>query len=734
MNWLDRKSDRFRFWLGAAFAAIFTVYVLAVLRQTSFISDDAYESQLRGILNLSDMGLLERILKSIQRWCLGAGRLAFVTWWYRYPLFYWVENPKIFKSIGIIFIAVDVVMFGWLVRRITRSVELGLLTCFLLPTLFQFRAWHDPFLAFVFVVPFQMFLLSLSFLTFDRALETKSRVTYALSLGFWWLALGTGEMSYAFTLVPTLIAWLRTGSLRRALVSSLPFWALTLVIFGLMILLKSRWNPYFTDFYGGVRPGVNLAKQWTVFKMQFWAAMPFSYYLRMGVPLRPFWRSLDFWVLAAFSLVSAKLFYSALRRDLNLRALWVVGAAYAVLPVLPLTFSSHYQNEIPAAGWGYGYIPVYLQYGGILLLWMALLLALLRLIPSGTRARTVACLLASLPFSASALVNLGQNRVVALGTRPFYTYPREVIVHALKSGLLGTVPEGGYVLNERRFPSDHASMFGQYLPKRVFVQEPAQLFLPELSEIERNLNKGFLDNYSSLLLSEKDVPRVEVAPGAFWYDTSALSLYAFTYQFDAVAGKNGLAFFAKIERVLFDAEAKAVLSLETRALAVYEYPSGRTRIFPSSVVPFDFTKVFAAKGDAPIPLDALAPARFEAAELFPRWRGECYGLDGTTESNIRWCGPEAELVVLNAGTRASGTTEAQFRTTHPEDADLWIEMPGRSRAQLKISERSRSWRQEVTFPTGRSSFLFRSNARPNDNGDPRKIVFGIQNFSLKKTR
>ena len=125
-----------------------------------------------------------------------------------------------------------------------------------------------------------------------------------------------------------------------------------------------------------------------------------------------------------------------------LSELAVLGLSFALLPAVTVAMSQRYQGQLVA---GLGYLPVYIQYFGIVML---LLCLTLRLKPcAGSRAL---CLSA---FALIFLLNLQNNRAVTqIMNRSFYD-PRNAGEAALAGGILDFLPEDAVLIsvNERTY-------------------------------------------------------------------------------------------------------------------------------------------------------------------------------------------------------------------------------------------------------------------------------------------
>ena len=94
---ISKKTDV----LVITLIVLWAIYNLAVLLKTGFMSDDAYNSQIRGQILEQGVSLNDRILSETIGWLKGSGRLMVVTWYMTYGLYYYTQDPVIVKSINI---------------------------------------------------------------------------------------------------------------------------------------------------------------------------------------------------------------------------------------------------------------------------------------------------------------------------------------------------------------------------------------------------------------------------------------------------------------------------------------------------------------------------------------------------------------------------------------------------------------------------------------------------------
>jgi len=119
-------------------------------------------------------------------------------------------------------------------------------------------------------------------------------------------------------------------------------------------------------------------------------------------------------------------------------------------------FSPKHQN-VP---FGLGYLPVFIQYFGVTILLVELVLTLLRFIRNTFLKNSLLAVLATL-LASVFIVNHSTNRVVVEEENKVLLYPRDIFDRAIRSGFLAEIPEGStLVASPEFFWNDKYFVFG----------------------------------------------------------------------------------------------------------------------------------------------------------------------------------------------------------------------------------------------------------------------------------
>jgi len=173
-------------------------YVLFPLLSIGFISDEAYNSQILG-KNISEgVTLWERVYSEIHGWLTGSGRFWPFNWFYKYGLYTLQPTTFVVKLITLIIVALNVLFYAKIIQFITKDRNLSYICAFIVPIFFQFRLWHDPIMAFTFMIPLvSLFLFSTTYLLINY-LEENKLGTISLFGFLYLLSLWTYELTYVF--------------------------------------------------------------------------------------------------------------------------------------------------------------------------------------------------------------------------------------------------------------------------------------------------------------------------------------------------------------------------------------------------------------------------------------------------------------------------------------------------------------------------------------------------------
>ncbi len=434
-----------------------SVFLLAPVWKTGWVYDDMFNSSLPGVWIYSNRTPVDDVLVEIKGWTFGIGRINPLIHVLKEASFWVYRDLFWYKTALVAGVLVNLFVFYRLLKRLGASADLAALCCLLAVTFIQFRVFGDPVYAFNGLMQWLFLGTLLSLGTFHRYLTSGRLGWLALSFFLYLLTALTYEMTYLFWILHAgLFLTTRGGWARAAAV--IPFAAVAV-----LLTLGSIWLHPVTNtpqqYDMNLDPRV--AIQTTL--MQISGAWPGSYQILYPKSAMPVLRGIITWktvaahpaVLAFGLAATAILTTGVVRRGAGEPGQWqrllVLGLLLAVLPAPLIGVARKYQDVLI---YGLAYLPVYIEYFGVALLFASGFSSLAtRMRPGGATAKGLVGV-ASLFCTAVAVFHCeANNRVVAVLREP-YLNPRREVEDVLDRGrLLEGVPAGATLLVDA-FPWD----------------------------------------------------------------------------------------------------------------------------------------------------------------------------------------------------------------------------------------------------------------------------------------
>ena len=524
-------------------ALVNTLIMLYPILRSGFIGDDALNSLISGALAENGQTLISFIIDSLKGW-LRSGRF-FPLSLYGYVIFFFVKNVVLYKITLVAFILVNIAVFGYFVKILTRSRSLALFSMMLPPLLFQLRLYHDALVSYNWLLQLIFLYLvgSLIFLIFY--LEKGKKRFMVMSIIAYLLCILTYEITYIFSLFHFIVIYFyprKKGLLLTTKRISPFFLTSSLAFLGIFLfrVTTGTGHPAYTLTSGAKIFLVTFLKQ-TV------SAFPLTYYLIDPHNIfNGFYKIISYNIFASLLIIVGyvALFliglnilrkeFSTNKSIINLRLLIAMGIAFLILPGVLISLSPKYQAEII---WGIGYPPVYISYFGIVLLLLALI--------SKSLARKKLRVIVTSASIATALVggfigaiNINANALVVDKINKNWLYPRNVIRKAASTGLLMNVPDESTVFVTGNYSWDKSSFFRMHSRAKLKLVSVAGSYLS--AEIPPDAFKGTSQKFSMYSFSRKD------------------NYYYLRYKADA---ERGYAISGKIESFLATNEELAYVAL-----------------------------------------------------------------------------------------------------------------------------------------------------------------------------
>jgi hypothetical protein len=450
-TYVPERDTLQKFCLWGLIAAYIVVSLLPLLH-SGFYSDDIAKSLIRPHQELKGGSFLDYFFHINSYWVRVNGRLSPVNLFLQGLVYYYANNLLTYKVAILLLVVVNIGLFGYFVNLLTGNKYLSSLLMLVIPSFFQFRLYHDPILSFGGQIQIFFLFQLLSLILLQKYLDGNKYSYLIISVVFYNFCLYSYEVSFVLLPAYLLLIFEAARNGRKSVVTASPFLISILIAGALNALAVFVWKDPSSAGYAGTKMNINISILKT-FLIQICAALPLSYYF--GNPSNIFDHNILevlsrvrplYWLITAFFTIA----YLHLSRKFNYskikwRTFTLMGIVFLLTPAFLISLSDKYQGELIRYGFGMGYIPVYIQYYGLLMILAGCLVFLLRSISRGTGRKVIGfVVLAALDFIL--LVNLQNNAIVVDKANIDLFYRRQALEEALKNNILQGVPENSRIL------------------------------------------------------------------------------------------------------------------------------------------------------------------------------------------------------------------------------------------------------------------------------------------------
>jgi hypothetical protein len=257
-------------------------------------------------------------------------------------------------------------------------------------------------------------------------------------------ALLTYEVGITTFLPILLLAWTNKTSNRNFIIKITPYILVTALYLGLCLVLRTYQPPG----YGGVQLGT-LSKFWNGFFAQLTSPLPLSYWIlepsrwpHFSLAFKNFWvhhNTFQLILFFAFFFITARIISHLLHQfrltQKQRENTFIGGICFTLIPAILMGLSSRYQAELHL---GYGYLPVYIQYTGVIFIFLSLFRK------KNTRFSSILGFL----FSLLTCIALILNMYTIQERNETDRFPRTLVEEALHHQLLENVPNGSIIFEK----------------------------------------------------------------------------------------------------------------------------------------------------------------------------------------------------------------------------------------------------------------------------------------------
>ena len=536
-----------------------SIYFLFPLLQSGYVSDDAYNSLIKGSMLEKNQTFKKYVLDLNWGWLKHSGRLYPIEHFSQTFLFYFINNLFIFKIIKLIIILLSIYFFRLNIIIFSKSKFIGNLCVLILLIFFQFRQWHDPILGFAVLIPLICFFLFSSLYYFQIFLENGKKKYLFRSLILYLLLLLTYEISYPLIVLYIVIAFFKSN-LFKDIYLKLKFHYLLLFLI-IIITIYFRLNVG-EESYPSLDQNFLLIPFLKSFGIQIFSGLSFSYFPRLKINFIENLQIIDLYLFVFFSIIfyllinlnSQKINYQKILQIFILGMLIVLSQSFMV------AISGH-KNDIINMGLGFGYLPVLLEYFGFSLIYLSIFLMIFLRIEK-RYIKNLFCIFFSLCLTINGAINISNNNYVVHETNKFYKYPRDLLKKGISNKKNNNIKKSTIIVRNWRFPHDINWFYSKHTNKLFCIID---------------FNKSINDSDFSWP-SECALKKLNFAGNKIIFDDSEI-IYSVSYNFDDTGNQEGQLYYAKIDQIIIDEQTKKIFELKSKELVIYNEKENKFKNF-----------------------------------------------------------------------------------------------------------------------------------------------------------
>ena len=533
---------------------IFFVFIyFSIILFSGYFSDDAYSSQIKGILAYEDKNLFNYTTKTIFGWVIGSGRLLILNQ-FQYLIFYLIENIYLYKLFIILLLIINFQLFYKLSDKIINSQTYSLYIAIFSVLSIQLREFHDPVLGFHgFMIVLSILFLS-QILLLIKYIENQNKLLLYISLTIFTICHLMYELAFTFLFLNFFLLQIRNSDFKKNINILKKYFFIFITIIFIFLLLQFRVN-YFSNNqapdYKIFTNILNILSFVEVLFIQITSAIPTIYFFSIINEI-----IFDKFLIFFFLLISSTFFLLMLVSNKvqliknlenkkisieNKKNILVYSILLYCLPAFIILVSSHNEHLL-TRGIGYGYIFNFVScYGFGYIVYCCLINfdKLNKFLISG---------LITILFFLNTFSNIN----TVLKSNIIYKYPEQLFFDASKKGLFYDLNDKSILIRHMKYPSDFKWNFYSKLEKKLNILDVVNISKKNLSDLIYQGNQNYLGNnqYEIKFLKNK--------------------IWASHYFYDHKGRQNGQYILAEIENLVYEKQTNKIIKLETRNLKVYQ--------------------------------------------------------------------------------------------------------------------------------------------------------------------
>ena len=322
------------------------------------------------------------VLDDIAGWAKSNGRFNPVSLIELHLTRYFLHDDFAYRFFTIVMVSFNLALFYLLLEAFSENIPLSFAAALSVPFFIQLRdSYHDPIIAYHGLIPVLWSFWEFTVYCLWKYVDTNKPRLLGISLACFALALLTHESSFVLLAIIPAIVFLRKGKFNLGSFLSTNAYYLILAGFLLAVTLYVRSLAEKTStMYAGVAVRIDYSLMLRTFYLQIVSAMPLSMTSKGG-------SIYSLLLIVGAALATASVEVVKWKRAASGEAprysnvFMFLGLMLWLLPAVPVALAQKYQHELAQVAVGNGYILVYIQVYGLVLLLSGIFLNLLAYIP-----------------------------------------------------------------------------------------------------------------------------------------------------------------------------------------------------------------------------------------------------------------------------------------------------------------------------------------------------------------
>ena len=426
----------------------------------------------------------------------------------------------------------------------------------------------------------------------------------------------------------------------------------------------------------------------------------------------------DLPLLFAFPFLLYKIFSSINLKKLSksvYRNLLFFGLILLIIPAAITAMSGH-QKGLVDIDYGFGYLPVYFQYFGIAIIFAILVNKYASHIFLIKKNILILVIISTLLL----ILNYGSNKEHSLNSNVTFKYPRALLEASVEAGLMDKIAENELILRRVYVPSDHFSGYMTRLDKRLNVCD-----LNHKSILEKghpDFKKCFGDSFGNghnFKFTYVD---------NLMYLTPIKNTWFTHYEFDR-KGKTGFVYLAKINQIIIDSNTSSVIAINSKLLDIFELTEKgydvKSTVSDININMYDLMNTRNNSYSTRKPSQYRSPLILSDFHFFDHtyvWSDGAYPPEG----KLRWTNGKAKLKIFNLSKNETKSLLYSFTIFSPTGRKSTITI--NDKPMILMPNKEIFIKNVIKVDDQPFELNITSDDTFLNNGDPRKIVFGISNY------